>query len=384
MGKASFVYSTDCLKYDFSKSHVFRPERAYQVYRFLLESPHFEDWKIELKEPLKASRSDLLLFHTLKYVDALEKEDEARLSNHGIGFGDNPFFKGIYEAVTAVAGATITAANELLNGKSTAFSFSGGLHHAHPDYAYGFCLVNDAVIAIKKMIQAGRSRPGSIVYCDIDAHFGDGVVYGLYSRPEVVTLSVHESGVYLFPGTGFANETGRDQGAGLKLNLPLPPYSAEYEFVTFIDDIFKPLLENVKPDFVVVQAGTDGYSQDPLTHLNYSPYCYLRFFEALKELQKSLGFKILLLGGGGYVPPFASLIWAASTLYLSADVDFTEAARLFIEANPGLGEIRNIDFTPAKTRGYASYEGDFLEALAACKKLVEEIGDRLRSIEIDN
>lgn len=378
MSKSVFVYSPDCLKYDFSRSHVFRPERAYKVFRVLLETGFFGE-RLKLVEPRPASKEELLLFHTERYIEALQKEDKAALLEHGVGFGDNPFFKGIFEASALVAGASIKAAEELIQGCEIAFSYAGGLHHAHPDYAYGFCVVNDAVLAIKKIIQSGYDRAGSVLYVDIDAHFGDGVVYGFYESSEVVTISVHESGRYLFPGTGFARETGKGPGEGLKINFPLPPYSAEREFILFVDEVFVPALYSARPSFVVVQAGTDGYREDPLTHLKYSPYCYFYFFSKLKEVQKELNFKILVLGGGGYVPDFASLIWLSSCLYLSEILDFKETSNLLSKEAFSFKLSYKVNFDPENTSVKEIYVEGFSKNLEAAKSLVEGLESRLKS-----
>lgn len=376
---SAFVYSEDCLKYNFSKTHVFRPERAYDVFHFLKEENLFGD-NLNLIEPEPASREELFLFHTKSYIEAIEQEDEILLNEHGVGFGDNPFFKGISSAVKIVAGATITAAIALTKGYDIAFSFAGGLHHAHPDYAYGFCLVNDAALAIKKLILEGYSSPGSIMYIDIDAHFGDGVVYGLYERPEVITFSLHESGRYLFPGTGFLHETGKGEGKGLKINVPLPPYSAEREFLQVTREIIVPLIEKTKPMFIVLQSGTDGYNEDPLTHLKYSPHCYSYFFKTLKKLQDKLGFKLLILGGGGYVPWFASLIWLAATMNFAFDTEFEEVLRLLKKQKNIIKVSEKIEFEPDGSKLDKYYAKEFNTTLENAINLVEKVPRILEAI----
>lgn len=370
--KAAFVYSEECLKYDFGPNHVFRPERAYHVWEALKKADFFGD-RLEEVLPAPASRKELLLFHTERYVDALSREDEGLLYEHGIGFGDNPFFKGIYEAVSIVAGATLTAARKLLEGYNIAFSLSGGLHHAHPDYASGFCLVNDACIAIKTLINGGYFRRNSIMYVDIDAHFGDGVVYGVYDSGEVVTISVHESGRYLFPGTGFLNERGKGKGEGLKINVPLPPYAAEREFTAFVDRVFKPAVLKTMPDILIVQSGTDGYKEDPLTHLKYSLYSYLYFYQALKELLEKADFKLLVIGGGGYVPPVASLIWLAAVLYLTYGLNFEETYRLVLEEKLIPGVKKGLSWEPEKTKVIEHYEEDFRSAIETSAAYAENL-----------
>lgn len=357
--KVAFVYSTDCLKYDFGPNHVFRPERALHTFN-LLKVVQANNKNIDFFDPEQADKDDLLLFHTINYVEALLEENEAKLLNHGIGFGDNPYFEGISDAVKIVGGASIKAAKLLLEDYEIAFSFAGGLHHAHPDYAFGFCLINDIALALKKMILSGVQERGSILYVDIDAHFGDGVVYGFYNSDTVITFSVHESGRYLFPGTGFSNETGKDKGEGLKINVPLPPYSSEREFLTVLDEVLFPLIEIVNPRIIALQLGTDGYREDPLTHLKYSPYCYLYLLEELLHLRKKIDFKLLIFGGGGYVPWFASLIWFVFASVISnifspfEAVDFVLANR---EQIPGMP--KTIKFEPSGGKITPEYEEEF-------------------------
>lgn len=309
--KSAFVYSPDILKYNFGPSHPFRSERSGWTFAALKKAGAFHTG-FEPVSPEPAAREELELFHTPAYVDALVAEDRDRLIEYGIGPGDNPFFPGLSDACSAVAGCTLTAARLLVeNDYRAAFSFPGGLHHAHPEFAYGFCLVNDIAVAIKyslPKLPAGRK----IFYLDLDAHFGDGVVYGFYESGEVVTISVHESGNYLFPGTGFANERGRGKGLGLKLNIPLPPYSGDEQFLTIFNDVIVPLLEQARPWLLVVQFGTDGYRDDPLTHLGYSGNAYLKVAEALRKLLLSTDTRLLMTGGGGYVPWFASAVWFAA------------------------------------------------------------------------
>jgi acetoin utilization protein AcuC len=372
-GKAAFVYSSDCLKYDFGPGHVFRPERALHTFN-LLKAVQTVDRRIDFFEPKPAEKDEMLLFHTRTYVEALLEENEAELLNHGIGFGDNPYFEGIGEAVKIVAGASITAAELLLEGYETAFSYAGGLHHAHPDYAYGFCLVNDIALALKKIIVSGVEQKGSILYVDVDAHFGDGVVYGFYNSDVVVTFSIHESGRYLFPGTGFSNETGKDKGEGLKINVPLPPYSSEREFLTVLDEVLFPLIEIVSPRVIALQLGTDGYREDPLTHLKYSPYCYIYLLEELLRLRKKIDFKLLVFGGGGYVPWFASLIWFLFASVITSIFSPFEALEFALENREMLpGMPKSVRFEPSGGKITPEYEEEFEIVLESSLAILENI-----------
>lgn len=313
----AYVYSDKVLKYNFGASHPFRPERWAYAAKAAEASGLFS--KATLLEPQKATPEELELFHEKDYVEALISNNEEKLLYYGIGAGDNPFFDGVGEASLIVAGATLTALSSLMKGAPVSFAFSGGLHHAHSRYASGFCLINDAAIAIRKYLSETKyERPASVVYLDIDAHHGDGVSYGFYHDHRVLAISIHESGRYLFPGTGHANERGKGEGEGFNLNIPLPPGSGESVFLTALNEIIMPALYAAKPDLLVIQSGTDGYKQDPLTHLNYSPYCYKAFVDSIKRFsEQNQETKLLFVGGGGYVPWFAAAVWTFIALSLS-------------------------------------------------------------------
>jgi acetoin utilization protein AcuC len=318
-----YSYSPELLSYDFGPGHPFRPERALYTYQALEAAGFFTQEGVRLLEPTPAPAETIQLFHARDYVEALLAEDEEKLLYYGIGFGDNPFFEGIGRASSLVVGATPGADGALMgaDGARLAFSFSGGLHHAHPRYASGFCILNDAAIAIRLWLNDaathGRERSGVVAYVDIDAHHGDGVLYGFQDDPRVLCISIHESGRYLFPGTGFANERGRGDALSYTMNLPLPPGSGDTEFVQLLDRYVFPALDFVEPELLVVQAGTDGYKDDPLAHLHYTQFAYLAFLEHLLSfIGAHPETRVLILGGGGYVPWFASLMWASIALSL--------------------------------------------------------------------
>jgi len=174
----------------------------------------------------------------------------------------------------------------------TAFNISGGLHHAMASRASGFCYLNDPVIAIMLLLKKGRR----VVYIDIDAHHGDGVQEAFYASNKVLTISIHETGSVLFPGTGFEYETGEGEGQGYSVNIPLPPSAGDEIFVYAFSEIVPALVDKFRPDIVVSQLGVDSFSTDPLTHLNYS---HKGFCEVLKKI-KEISPRWVALGGGGY------------------------------------------------------------------------------------
>jgi acetoin utilization protein AcuC len=216
-------------------------------------------------------------------------------------------FRGLYDWSKLVAGATLQAASLVDNSEADiTFSIAGGLHHAMNAQASGFCYINDIVIAILSLLRHGRR----IAYIDIDAHHGDGVQEAFYTTNKVLTISIHETGRMLFPGTGFEGEIGEGEGKGYSVNIPMPPYSDDELFLFAFNEIVPPLMEKFKPDIVVTQLGVDAFASDPLTHLNYTNNGYSEVVKKIKEMSP----KWVALGGGGYdiinVAKAWTLAWA--------------------------------------------------------------------------
>ena len=237
-------------------------------------------------------------YHTPEYVSAVralgDGDRSVNLSDHNFGPGDNPAYEGIFDASALSTGAALVAAEMLAAGDvDAAFSISGGLHHAMPNYAYGFCVFNDPVIAIKRLLAEGMK----VAYIDIDCHHGDGVQYAFYDTSQVLTISLHESGDFLFPGTGFTQETGAGLGRGHAVNLPLFPYTTDDLYLWAFREVVPRLLDAFRPDVLVTQLGIDTHYRDPLTHLALTVQ---GFAEAVAEFSKLAPRKWLALGGGGY------------------------------------------------------------------------------------
>ncbi|MGC8833016.1 MAG: acetoin utilization protein AcuC, partial [Armatimonadota bacterium] len=184
---------------------------------------------------------------------------------------------------------------------AVAFNTSGGLHHAMYSRASGFCIINDCVAAIYRLLESVEK----VAYVDIDAHHGDGVQAAFYSNPRVLTVSIHESGRYLFPGSGFPEEAGEGEGFGYSVNVPLPPGTGDDVYIHAFDEIVPPLLSAFKPDALVTQLGADSHSEDPLAHLNVSTAAYEHAFRFFAHL----GIPWVALGGGGYSVNSVSRIW---------------------------------------------------------------------------
>jgi acetoin utilization protein AcuC len=191
------------------------------------------------------------------------------------------------------SGGSIQAARLIMDGKAKiAFNIAGGLHHAMPDRASGFCYINDPVLAIKELLK----KYNKIAYIDIDAHHGDGVQHAFYDTDKVLTISLHETGSFLFPGTGFLEEIGIGKGRGFSVNLPFYPGTDDEIFVWGFNEIVPPLIEAYKPDVLVAQLGVDTMATDPLTHLELTTNGFCQMVKRIKDFNLPL----VALGGGGY------------------------------------------------------------------------------------
>jgi acetoin utilization protein AcuC len=263
-----------------------------------------------LVSPRLATEAELATFHTREYIEVVRRlsrgETGLNSARYGFGPGDNPIFSGMFESEGLKVGAALVAAELLLNDEvDVAFSFAGGLHHAGRDFASGFCVFGDGAIAIRRMLAAGWR----VVYIDIDAHHGDGVQAAFYDDDRVLTISFHESGRYLFPGTGFTREIGEGAGRGFSVNVPLAPYTDDETFVWAFDQVTPSLVERFKPDVVVAQLGVDAHWRDPLTHLALTTHGFEALFRRISQLSP----RLLAVGGGGYdrsvVPRAWTLAW---------------------------------------------------------------------------
>ena len=280
--------------------------------------------RAEQIEPQSATLEDLLRVQSPEYVAVVMDESPTLAQDdlHGLGAGDTPRFARMHEVASLVAGATCRALDGVLDSAwATAFSPAGGLHHAHRDRAAGFCVYNDCAIAIAR---ATALRPGlRVAYVDIDAHHGDGVEEAFSARGDVLTLSVHESGRYLYPGTGVAREIGTGLGVGATVNVPLPPHAGPAEYELVFDGIVEPALAAFAPDVIVAQLGADSHRDDPLTHLAMTVRGHASLVARLvATADRVCGGRIVAAGGGGYeVFSATPRMWAsAMALLLGRDV----------------------------------------------------------------
>ena len=307
--KAAFVYDDALARHVLSEEHPLKSVRLRYTYELLKSYGAFEAPNAVVVSPRPATEKEVLRFHAPAYLDAVKKISRGDRSVDGSAFGfgpgDNPAFEGMYEAAGLSTGASLRGAELVASGEAdAALSISGGLHHAMPARASGFCVFNDPVLAIMHLLERGMR----VAYVDIDCHHGDGVQHAFYDTDAVLTISVHESGRFLFPGTGFTEETGSGKGRGYSVNLPLYPYTTDDVYLWVFGQVVPPLLEAFRPDVLVTQLGIDSHYRDPITHLALTVQ---GFGEAVAELSRSAP-RWLALGGGGYDLQAVARAWTTS------------------------------------------------------------------------
>lgn len=319
----ALIWDPALLRYRFNANHPFNPRRLELTVSLIEELGLLESPEVQIESPRMATDEDLLRVHDGDYIAAVRSlgaegtvHDEAGWP-WGLGTEDNPIFPGMHEATAMIAGGTLRAAELVMSGEvRRAFSLAGGLHHAHRDRASGFCVYNDLAVAIAAVRAQYEPR---VLYIDYDAHHGDGVQGIFYDDPEVLTVSLHESGRYLFPGTGFIDDLGEGEGYGYSLNLPMEPHTEDESWMSLTGALLPDVFEAFRPDLVVLQNGCDAHLLDPLTHLR----CSTRIYEQTVRLCCDLADRycegrIVATGGGGYatwrvVPRAWTLVWATLT-----------------------------------------------------------------------
>lgn len=305
MPRLPFFYSDALLKYDMGPQHPLRPKRLKMTYELLKSYSAFNE-RLECIAPSLATREEVEAVHSPDFIDMLERLDNGEpirgMQRFGFGGGDNPIFPGICAAALLYTGASSSAAQAVLDGSEVAFSISGGLHHAHYAQAAGFCVLNDCAVAMRRL----RQKFERVAYVDIDVHHGDGVQELFYDDPTCLTISLHETGRTLFPGTGDTGDIGIGAGSGYSVNLPFAMHTTDEIWISAWREAALPILEAFDPGAIVLQMGTDTHELDPLAHLSLTAQGWL---EAVKDVHK-LGKPIVAIGGGGYNPTTVPRMWA--------------------------------------------------------------------------
>jgi acetoin utilization protein AcuC len=300
------IYGDELASAEYTPSHPFKPIRAKLFFELLHRYYHLHDGRCSIRSPEPLEEELLYLFHERSYIDLLKKaeqgEFEPEMLRAGLGTEENPIFRGMFRLALTIAGGTHQGAMLLFNGDARCvFDPISGLHHAGRARAAGFCYINDIAIAIADLVKKGVK----VAYVDIDVHHGDGVQEAFYDTDRVLTISLHESGESLFPGTGFETETGAGRGEGYNVNIPFRAGTDDEVYVSTFEEVAPPLLERFKPDIVFAQIGGDTHRDDRLAHLNLTSNGYKKVVSRINDLSP----KIMAMGGGGYNVYKTAALW---------------------------------------------------------------------------
>jgi acetoin utilization deacetylase AcuC-like enzyme/GNAT superfamily N-acetyltransferase len=339
--RARIAFDPAELQYDFGAGHPLQPTRLKALFDLLATSHLWQRDEESTRLAIRpATIEELSLVHTADYIEAVkrlsvpevvassqeQRMERARLATqYGFGDGDTPAVAGMHDVSALVAGGTLVALSAVMGlpaGGGFAseqerplhvFHPAGGLHHAWAERASGFCIYNDAAVAIAHVLQASEAK---ILYIDFDAHHGDGVQRAFYDDPRVMTVSFHETGRYLFPGTGDVLELGNRSGRGYSVNIPLEPFTEDTSYIEIMEMLLTPLVTSFAPDIVITQHGCDTHTWDPLTHLCLTLQGIVVQMRTAHQLAHTFcQGRWVALGGGGYdlyrvVPRAWSLLWA--------------------------------------------------------------------------
>lgn len=323
------VYGESLMKHQLSDEHPLQPIRVKLAVELIRETGLIE--YAHLLPPRAATIKELELVHAPQYIELVHRLSDPQERPHvspseieaaGFASPDNPISDSLHEGTAEVVGASLVAAEAIESGAALhAFSPSGGLHHAHRDRASGFCTYNDAAIAC----QWFKERGHRVAYVDVDVHHGDGVEAIFQSDPDVLTISLHESGQWLFPGTGFPQDCGVGRGRGKKANLPFAPFTWDEPWLMAFEKVVPALLRRFKPTVLVTQDGCDTHYLDPLAHLANTTQIWPRVGRTFHELAHELcEGRWLALGGGGYA--IREVVPRAWTLLFAEMVEHPELA----------------------------------------------------------
>ncbi|MEC4020291.1 acetoin utilization protein AcuC [Streptomyces sp. H27-D2] len=299
-GRAQLMWDEAVTGYDFGPGHPMDPVRLALTMR-LVEAFGL-DRAVRLVAAKPAGDSTLRLVHRQDYVNAVRAasaDPKAADPAYGLGTEDDPAFAGMHEASALIAGQSVGAAEAVWAGEALhAVNFSGGLHHAMPGGASGFCIYNDAALAVARLLELGAER---VAYVDVDVHHGDGVQTAFWDDPRVLTISLHEHPRTLFPQTGWPEETGGEGAPGGAVNVALPAGTGDEGWLRAFHAVVPELLGAFRPQVIVTQHGADTHFEDPLAHLAVSLDAQRSVAEACHALahEHARG-RWVALGGGGY------------------------------------------------------------------------------------
>jgi acetoin utilization protein AcuC len=369
---AGLVVCPEAAIYDHGPEHPLRPERVLLTWS-LIEAFGLDAPPKVL--PLKCRPADdatIELVHTAAFIDATKRAGHGEPGDwrrFGYGPGDNPIFDRMHEAGALVVGATVEAARAVWTGQvGHAFNAAGGLHHSMPERASGFCVYDDPAVGIAWLLEHGAER---VAYVDVDVHHGDGPQFVFWNEPRVLTVSIHESGEFLFPGTGFIEERGGPDAEGTAVNVPLPPATGDSAWLQALGGVTPDIVRRFGPEVLVTQLGCDTHATDPLAHFRLTTGAYREAAKLLHALaHEAAEGRWVATGGGGYqwarVVPRA---WTIAFAEMAGTEVPDELPEHWIEEAERLvgGEVPGRLSEPALAPGRADDEA--MEVVAAVRRL---------------
>lgn len=292
-------WSEQLLSYDLGE-HPLNPVRVELTIALARALGVLDRPGVRLVAPQEATREQLLRIHRADYLEAVRQApDDPFFQGYGLNTPDNPVFDRMHESAALVCGASVAAARAVWDGSvRRAVNIAGGLHHAMPARASGFCVYNDPAVAIAELLTLGAQR---IAYIDIDVHHGDGVEAIFRDDPRVLTVSLHETPLTLFPGTGFPHDTGAEGAHGMAVNVALPPGTGDAGWLRAFHAIVPSVVRAFQPQLIFLQAGADSHRLDPLANLRLSVDGQRAAQLAVRDLAEQLcEGRLVATGGGGY------------------------------------------------------------------------------------
>jgi acetoin utilization protein AcuC len=380
--RVEVVWEDDLTQYNFGPGHPMAPIRVELTMRLARALGALAHAGVEVVPSGYASDDLLTTVHTPQLLEAVKRcaADPSRMElEFGLGTDDNPCFLGMHDAGARIAAGTVEMAKAVLEGRADhGVNIIGGLHHAMPERASGFCIYNDVALAIRYLLDHGVER---VAYVDVDVHHGDGVQHIFYDDPRVLTVSMHETPRTLFPGTGYPEEVGGPNAEGSAVNVALPPGTNDAGWLRAFHAVVPHVLREFRPQILVTQHGCDSHAEDPLAHLAKSVDGQRLAYEALHGLAHELcQGRWVVTGGGGYavvdvVPrAWTHLLAIVAGAPIVADTPVPDSWRAYV--NERLGRSAPFRMTDGATPTYPSWEygydpGDWLDrAVLATRKAV--------------
>jgi len=320
MTKTAVVFTPKYLDHKTGLGHPESPARLKVIMRKLNKSGLLETGKCFLVEPESASVEDVELVHESDYVKLVQR---VCASGGGLlDLGDTIVSPESFEVALFAVGGAVKAVDLVMAGEfRNAFALVRPPgHHAGPYYAMGFCIFNNTAIAATRLLRHFNLE--RILILDVDAHHGNGTQEIFYDSDKVLYISLHQDPME-FPGTGFTDEVGEGNGLGYTVNVPLPFRINDQIYLKAFNQIVVPIIQQYKPQFILVSTGFDNHYRDPVASLSLSALSYVETFGKVLELaSKFCAGKLVAILEGGYSLRFLGKM-AVSAIAKMAEVPYT-------------------------------------------------------------